>query len=858
MRKNTQQVSEMLHSHQAQARYILVFLMLSALVVSFVCSALMMPAVSMTGSGDTAVNALSYGDTVDENGYPVYVSDPNAALGAATHFHIFAEEAAFSVHVCGNLAANLFHADGRDWGVRKKYWDDMSAITYLKDFDGTLHGNTLATKLVLGAGSTIQEADNGNRYAVTAPGGGRGELNKSSIRDGAFVEGPTPYIDITGELNKLAAKSVSVAGQADTPGVTLEPREKKLVLDVSGAAENTVYYTLDADSLGILDGTTSAPFERLVVKGLEVGSPKLLYLNIDLKGADKFELKTTLSVCQSANEEDYYSIQEVGNREGGVRIVYNFINTDESGAHSAFDGSLNVNNTVNGSVLAPRADIEVQHNLNGTIVGKKVNIHGETHKCDVERTGPILSTKTYENVNLNGMSEVERNKLFSATAFTLYKSYDAAANTFSDPVKTQHPIWDEVNLCASIQFGDGLENNMTYYLKETASPEGYALSEEYYICYVDSIGQVTYTKQGTTDPQTTMPAYENLLQTTPVTTTTVTTTTTTATTTTTTVTTTTTAVATTTTEAATTTTRGISIGVHKIWSDGASSHDGDTVVVEIHRSTNPADVPEQAKITTGAAATTTAAAATTTTAAATTTGKDPPSGNTVQLNDVMFGTVIDLSAYDYTNITEIALKISGAASGENGAVILSPNDTKFLFDQVESDGLIHVKLDAPNSPRLRIEKYYGKGTLESIILYFNTATTFDTDTIKPVLAGSNASPTWVQDLEIRKDSGGGWSAAAEDLPAADPEGNPYYYWIVETDFTGYDASYLYENSPGDRYITGKDGSVTVCNTKSTASVVMPSTGGSGTFAYRFIGVCLMTGTAGLYLLRRRKRRCSSA
>lgn len=79
----------------------------------------------------------------------------------------------------------------------------------------------------------------------------------------------------------------------------------------------------------------------------------------------------------------------------------------------------------------------------------------------------------------------------------------------------------------------------------------------------------------------------------------------------------------TTTTAAATTTQGIRIGIHKVWSDHATnSHDSDTVVVEIHRSTNPTDVPDQAKITTTAVATTTAATVTTT-------GKSPPSGNTV-------------------------------------------------------------------------------------------------------------------------------------------------------------------------------------------------------------------------------------
>ncbi len=50
MRKQSQQVTEILHTHRNQARYFAVFLMLSALVISFVCSALMMPAASVPPS----------------------------------------------------------------------------------------------------------------------------------------------------------------------------------------------------------------------------------------------------------------------------------------------------------------------------------------------------------------------------------------------------------------------------------------------------------------------------------------------------------------------------------------------------------------------------------------------------------------------------------------------------------------------------------------------------------------------------------------------------------------------------------------------------------------------------------------
>ncbi len=144
-------------------------------------------------------------------------------------------------------------------------------------------------------------------------------------------------------------------------------------------------------------------------------------------------------------------------------------------------------------------------------------------------------------------------------------------------------------------------------------------------------------------------------------------------------------------------------------------------------------------------------------------------------------------------------------------------------------------------------------SIDYTITYASGTSEQGMDSIKPVLAAKGSfSPTWVQNLEIRKDTG--WTATAENLPATDADGNPYYYWVVEKDFSGYEASYLYENSPGDKYITGKDGSITVCNTPSKATgVVMPSIGGSGTFAHRLIGISLMVAAAGLFVLRRQKQ-----
>lgn len=144
---------------------------------------------------------------------------------------------------------------------------------------------------------------------------------------------------------------------------------------------------------------------------------------------------------------------------------------------------------------------------------------------------------------------------------------------------------------------ENVEKGYFYYVKELDVPDGYTVS--YSGNGLSTIGMIVISNTNNTTVVTTTTTTGTATTTTSASdesTTTTQTTTTEETTTTTTVQTTTTTVPATTTTAAETTTQGIRIGVHKVWSDLATnSHDSDTVVVEIHRSTNPADVPNQEK-----------------------------------------------------------------------------------------------------------------------------------------------------------------------------------------------------------------------------------------------------------------------
>lgn len=825
MRKQSQQVTEILHTHRNQARYFAVFLMLSALVISFVCSALMMPAVSMTG-----------GDPKYDKAYTIE--------NILSSYNLFAEnDMTTHNHVVGAIAV------GNNYTGESTSGDAAKAPSYAKN---------IVKSQGYSCGAYLDAADRETLafYYQTVADGVTLGTNYEQV--------PESYIDFTQAFANIRAWSQGKAKEtgADVWTATLSDVKEtyshaskcKLDIDLATLTATNIIIPKDVyEKVGMINfvssaGATNAEItEALARNGYTITIPgvKEVMLKFDYSHSDKRICINEQSIENSFKKLSG-AIHEGEANLDGTNLIWNF--------PDATDVEVNY---LSGHVVAPNAtakicchgdgSISTGGNFEGNVIAKNIFTGGEAHFYSyygLKSTKPMdVSVEKEWTGDPEGTSHEG-----DSIRVQLYKSQDAVEDLsqLTDAQKSGEPI--TLNSTNNWAYKwENVEKGYFYYVKELDVPDGYTVSYSgnglstigmIVISNANNATVVTTTTTTGTAATTTTASGESTTTTQTTTTTTVQTTTTTA--------------PATTTTAAATTTQGIRIGIHKVWSDLATnSHDSDTVVVEIHRSTNPTDVPDQMKITTTAVTTTTAATVTTT-------GKSPPSGNTVQLDNVVFGTEIDLSAFDYTNITEIALKISDLASGGDGQVHIHPNYKSYQFADAESDGLIHIKLTPPTSSKLIIYRYNGTGTLESVFLYFDTTSQQGMDSIKPVLAANgSSSPTWVQNLEIRKDTS--WTATAENLPATDADGNPYYYWAVEKDFSGYDASYLYENSPGDKYITGKDGSITVCNTPSkTTGVVMPSTGGSGTFAHRFIGISLMTAAAGFFVLRRRKQSRSSA
>jgi hypothetical protein len=181
---------------------------------------------------------------------------------------------------------------------------------------------------------------------------------------------------------------------------------------------------------------------------------------------------------------------------------------------------------------------------------------------------------------------------------------------------------------------------------------------------------------------------------------------------------------------------------------------------------------------------------------------------------------------------------------------------------------------------LQINNYHGISGIEKIVIYYNAPTTSTSSlslygaSMATMLYGADAEEE--ESVEIKGqlvdtitlhgstawEEGKEWQATISNLEVYDPNGDPYYYWVIEEHtHKNYAISYLYkdEDDRTDYCINAEkadsDGiDITVANTKEEdEGVLMPSTGGEGTMKFYCTGgaMILLSVLAGSNRMRRR-------
>ena len=596
MQNYSYKVKNILKRHKNHTRYIIVFFLLSAFVVSFVCSALMKPAVSMTkqttdgisedvyvneyndSSGETdsdeyveideetlmelneALQAFStFDDSINiltensaSDAASAFIANTGSILGVATHFHIFAEEAALRSHVHGNIATNLL-SDCQAFGVYNNKLDGMSSINYIREVGSgaNLH-NAYQTQLVLGSQYSWKELnrdyvikDTTEKIIASIPKAkfGGDYDPRVSIEDNG-----NPYINISKELDNFAELSVRLAekskdnqitknnrNEINTTGISGKYDQNGTNMDFTGVSDKYLYYTIKSADFGMQSGNWMVPLN------FTLREDQFLFLTVDVGDSDIAYFNKTWDVKVNGKS---YANGEVPLSAGGCRAIYNIVNND-NGIYKPFGGTVDGSEKGNGKLvlgeqkdgafLAPRAYLNCAGNTNGTMIAYKFVATGESHRCDIQVEGKEDEDTDWENpVDENDKITITVKKSWDDNGVNhdndnvtvgLYSGNDIYSASKVSGVNNITLNKDN-NWSASFDNLDKLQTG-NYFVKEETNIDGYDIS--YTNNGINGTGTVIV-KNTKGQPDT-----------------------------------------------------KISIAINKVWNDGASNHKGDKVTVGLYK-----------------------------------------------------------------------------------------------------------------------------------------------------------------------------------------------------------------------------------------------------------------------------------
>lgn len=310
-------------------------------------------------------------------------------LGYASKFHIFAKEATLNAHTNGNLAVGSLFGNvnfGTNITDEKLLDKDIFYVQEVKNMSESsfVSSNDHRTnKVVFGEVNDVELGkDNASPLVNETPINHL--LNNEIFQDKDSNE----YLDFDQEFAKLENKS---AGLVSTNSKTITnadfPDQNQRVIDLSdfeADANNQIVINLDPEVLN-----ASTP---LTISGLSAdkGGTSII-INVDTKGQNPYAMNSQIKLRFNNGEENPI---ERPNQETEYfddnHLLWNFY--DSSAGNKQFDGIIEMNNTFQGSVLAPDATINIHHNLDGNIVAEKVNVvGGETHRWDLQDNNNIVT-----------------------------------------------------------------------------------------------------------------------------------------------------------------------------------------------------------------------------------------------------------------------------------------------------------------------------------------------------------------------------------------------------------------------------------------------------------------------------------
>lgn len=321
--------------------------------------------------------------------------DASNPLGIAGNFHVVAfNTATLKSHTNGNiLAKNL--STTSNFGT-KNYGSELSYIqNYLQIVGGSSADND--DILVIGSSNSLLLFDNGNHFAIAPPGSN--DTKKIDQPWTVWQDNDTallPFVNLTAVKTQIQEISSYLANQPNnniTPS-TADMNNASLTLAPSATLG---VYKLTADELagGFFNGinvyslTGTATNNDIIDPNKITSVSDTVIINIDCQNKAvmvppvRMFLDGYLYGPNGNIRDNYVRASEVTSPVTGVtgKIILNFFNS--AGV------TITLKDTTYATVIAPDANIIVESNVNGTIIGENVNINKETHRTDFTGSFPL-------------------------------------------------------------------------------------------------------------------------------------------------------------------------------------------------------------------------------------------------------------------------------------------------------------------------------------------------------------------------------------------------------------------------------------------------------------------------------------
>ena len=393
---------------------------------------------------------LTYNDVRDRFMLdPEYSRYYNASspLGTAGSFHIVAfNEARLSAHTNGNVLASALYAYS-NFGTNN-FPDELS---YVQDYRHVSHTNAASDNhaLAIGSGNTIGFVDNGNAFSIN---GTKNDKPVNLIQDVNTAE--HPFVDLNrvrAEISQISAtlNSFHAANLSYQSAQELNTDHSKLTLRTPSVVGVASYAASElASTIG----------GYVQIDGFRTGYNGTVIINVDCAGVSVVNLPQARVVVDGQLQ----STSEVTEFYAG-KVIWNFVNAN----------GVTINtHLMTGAVIAPGATVNINQNLNGTVVADNINVRAESHRTDFvgKITEPEEEPEPSEyHISVRKIETGYAGTALQGAEFDLYQWKNNAWSKVNPA-----PLITGINGTVKLQ---PLEASVAYKLVETKAPPHYVLKD---------------------------------------------------------------------------------------------------------------------------------------------------------------------------------------------------------------------------------------------------------------------------------------------------------------------------------------------------------------------------------------------